>query len=45
MENSNVLFRWSFVLVLKIRNSNNEFFESFVLINSIDIMKRRKNSL
>ncbi len=29
----------SFVLVLKIRNSNSEFFESFILINSIDIMK------
>ncbi len=35
----------SFAIVWKIRNSNTEFFESFILINSIDIMKRRENSL
>ncbi len=42
-----VLFKFcrSFVLVLKIRNLNSEFFESFILINSTYIMKLRKNSL
>ncbi len=34
-----------FAEVLKITNSNSEFFESFILIYSIDIMKHRKNSL
>ncbi len=35
-------FCGSFVLVFRIRNSNSEFFESFILINSIGITKRRK---